>query len=62
VTSEQVFVGENDARSRLAGLLAQRRQPPILSIDLGRDVNLPQSPNRFSLKQSASINPQQFAE
>ena len=52
VTSQQMFDGEKDASPFLASLLAQQRQPPILGIRLGGDVDLPQSPNRLALKQA----------
>src|SRR5271165_4120136 len=57
VTSQNLLILVDDARSIPSGVLAQRRQPPVLLIGAGGNVNLTQAANRLALQQAIAIDP-----
>src|SRR6476620_6311101 len=62
VASEHVPDFVNEPSSCLANLLAERRQPAILLIRRGSDVDLSQTANRLAVQEPVPVDPQQLAE
>jgi hypothetical protein len=52
----------DQASPGLAGLLAQRGQPPVLLVGAAGDIDLAQAGDRLAQKQALAVGPQQLTE
>jgi hypothetical protein len=62
VTAENVPDFVDDASPSLSGLFAERREPSVLLIRAGGDVDLSQTADRLARQEPIPIDPQQFAQ
>ncbi len=62
VPSQNVFDFVDDPCSLASCISAEYRQPPIVLVNFGSNLDLPQSLYRLTLQQTTAVDPQQLTE